>query len=434
MYIKRRILDYLKKILEKEPAIILTGTRQVGKTTLMKKMEQDFKKESKETFYFDLELPSSLDLFSGGVEGFLEYLKAQGIDLKSNREGYIYIFIDEFQYISNAGKFLKALIDNFSSIKIIASGSSSVEVQKSMKESLVGRKRIINIFPLDFLEFLYFNNIKEAGYFEHISINEPMESPLQHIFERLFNQFVIWGGMPKVILEPDFEERRALLEEITSSYLQKDIKGLLGSENLMAFNNLMILLAEESSSIISTHSISKNLNLPRKELEKSLFILEHTFVNGLIRPFYKNKRKELSKSKKSIFYDNGIRNYLIKDFSDIKNRMDRGRLIESVVYNEIRKNFKKGMEIYYWRTQHQTEIDFVLRYDQKIIPVEVKAGSVKTVPRSIISFSATYKPRFAIIINKDNWKEIVINGLRVYFLPYFLASFIPSLIAVNDKT
>lgn len=431
IYIKRKILDYLKKIIEKEPAIILIGTRQTGKTTLMKKLEEDFNQESKKTFYFNLELPSSLSLFSTGVDGFLEYLRAQGITFDNNKSlEFVYVFIDEFQYISDAGRFFKALIDNFKQIKIIASGSSSVEIQKSLKESLVGRKRIINIFALDFLEFLYFNNIKEADYFEHhIDINKPLTSPLCNIFEQLFSQFVIWGGMPKVILEQDLQERRALLDEICSSYLQKDIKSLIGSENLTAFNKLMILLAEESSSVINIHSLSNNLSLQRKELERHLFILENTFVNYLINPFYTNKRRELSKSKKSVFYDNGIKNCIVKNFSDLKDRLDRGRLIESAVYNEIRKNLKPSMEILYWRTQHQTEVDFVIRYDEKIIPVEVKTGSVKLAPLSIISFGHQYNCPFVIVINKDNWCKEVVNGLNVYFLPVFLSSFLPSLVA-----
>lgn len=430
MYVKRKILNYLKKTLEKEAAIILIGTRQVGKTTLMKKMEEDFRQRLQRTLYFNLELPSSLNLFSAGVEGFLEYLRAQGITLNDNTSsGYIYIFIDEFQYINNAGKFLKALIDNFSLIKIVASGSSSVEIQKTLNESLVGRKRIISIFALDFLEFLYFNQIKETDYFENIDINKPLKKPLCDIFKQLFNQFVIWGGMPKVILEQDLEERRALLEEICSSYLQKDIKGLVGSENLTAFNKLMVLLAEESSSIISIHSLSNSLNLPRKDLERHLFILENTFVNYLANPFYTNKRKELSKSKKSIFYDNGIRNYLVKNLSDLKDRMDKGRLIESAVYNEMKKNLKAGMQICYWRTQHQTEIDFVLRCDEKIIPVEVKTGSIRSLPPSLMSFSHKYNCPFAVVVNQDNWNETVIGGLRVYFIPAFLSSFIPLLAA-----
>lgn len=430
MYIKRKILSYLKRTLEKEAAIILIGTRQVGKTTLMKKMEEDLKQASQKTLYFNLELPSSLDLFSAGVEGFLEYLKAQGINPDNNTASeYIYILIDEFQYIDNAGKFLKALVDNFRRIKIVASGSSSVEIQKSLKESLVGRKRIVEIFPLDFLEFLYFNQIKESEYFEKIDINKPLKKPLCDIFERLFNQFVIWGGMPKVILESNLQERRELLEEICSSYLQKDIKGLVGSENIAAFNKLMILLAEESSSIISTHSLSNSLDLQRKDLERHLFILENTFVNYLVSPFYTNKRKELSKSKKSFFYDNGIRNYLIKNLSELKNRMDKGRLIESAVYNEIRKNLKTGMQIYYWRTQHQTEVDFVLRYDENIIPVEVKGASMKTLPPALASFAHKYNSAFAIVVNKDNWARAAINGIKVYFIPFFLSPFIPSLVA-----
>ncbi|MBU1523283.1 MAG: ATP-binding protein [Candidatus Omnitrophota bacterium] len=426
MYIKRKILDYLKNTLKKEPAIILIGTRQVGKTTLIKKMEDDLRKESKSTLYFNLELPSSLELFSAGVEGFLEYLKAQGISLNSSFSEYIYIFIDEFQYINNAGKFLKALIDNFQQIKIVASGSSSVEIQKSLKESLVGRKRIINIYSLDFLEFLYFNQIKEAEYFENIKINQALSPALCSIFAQLFSQFLVWGGMPKVILEQDWQERRVLLEEISSSYLQKDIKGLIGSENLAAFNKLMILLAAESSSIMNLHSLSNILNLSRKELERHFFILDNTFVNYLISPFYANKRKELSKTKKSIFYDNGIGNYLLKNLSDFNNRMDKGRLLESAVYNEMRKNLISGMQIYYWRTQHQTEIDFVLGWDGKMIPLEVKAGPMRKLPHSLASFAHIYNCPFGIVVNNDNWQETVIGGLKVYFIPAFLSSFIPS--------
>lgn len=190
----------------------------------------------------------------------------------------------------------------------------------------------------------------------------------------------------------------------------------------------MILLAEDSSSIINIHSLSNNLGLPRKELERYLFILDNTFVNYLINPFYTNRRRELSKSKKSVFYDNGMKNCLGKNFSDLKNRLDRGRLIESAVYNEIRKNLKPGMEILYWRTQHQTEIDFVIRYDEKIIPVEVKTGSVKRAPASIISFGNQYNCPFVIVVNKDNWHKEVVNGLNIYFFPVFLSSFLPSLI------
>lgn len=429
MYIKREILEYLKATLNKEPCLILTGSRQVGKTTLIKKIEEDLKKEDQKTYYFNLELPSHLSLFSHGPEGFLEYLTAQGVRLTTEPiQNYLYLFIDEFQYIPQAGKFLKAIIDNFPQIKTVASGSSSVEIQKSLQESLVGRKRVINIFPLNFVEFLRFQNLKEAAYFEEVNVIKPLSVPLRSIFVRLFEEFTVWGGMPKIILEPDPRERRALLEEICSSYLQKDIKGLVGSENLSAFNKLMVLLAEESSSLSNIHSLSNTLRLSRKELEKALFILENTFVNWLLNPFYTNKRKELSREKKTVFYDNGIRNCLLNNFSPFDQRLDKGRLQESAVYNELKKSLKPGMEILYWRTQHQTEIDFILRSDEKVIPIEVKSGSLQKVPASVSSFVKQYQSPFAVVINKDNWTEVSTNGFKVYFLPAFVTSLIPSLL------
>jgi len=431
MYIKRKIYDYLKSVLDKEGAIVLIGTRQVGKSTLMRRMEEEFRLANKRTFYFDLEMSSALSIFSGGAEGFFEYLKAQGIGFDiSDTSQYIYVFIDEFQYIVNGGKFLKILIDNFRKIKIIASGSSSVEIQKSLIESSVGRKRLINIFALDFSEHLYFSNVKEADFFENIDINKPLSKPLCDKFRQLFDRFIIWGGMPKVALESDLEERRAILEEICSAYLQKDVKALLGSENLVAFNKLMILLAEESSLIINTHSLSGATGSPRKELEKYLFVLENTFVNYLAAPFFTNKRKELSKSKKSVFYDNGMRNHLIGNLSGIENRMqmDAGRLVETAVYNEMRKNARIGMHLLYWRTQRQTEVDFVLKYDEKTVPIEIKAGSAEKPPLSLLSFASSYNCPFGVVVNKDNWNVITHNGLKVYFIPAFLSSFIPSLL------
>ncbi|MFH1714914.1 MAG: ATP-binding protein [Elusimicrobiota bacterium] len=428
MYIKRNKLAYLKKTIAKEPAIILIGTRQVGKTTLMKKLEQDLKNEEQNTFFFNLELPSALNIFSSGVESFVEYLKIHE-NKKNANNAFIYIFIDEFQYIPKAGKFFKALIDNYPQFKIVASGSSSIEIQQSLQESLVGRKRIIKIFPLDFHEFLNFRNLKEADYYEDIDIQKPIPKNICEIFNNEFSEFVIWGGMPKTILENDFEERKYLLEEICSSYLQKDIKGLLGAENLGNFNKLMILLSQESSTILSTHSLSNDLNIKRSNLENHLFILENTFVNFQIAPFFKNKRKELSKSKKTIFYDTGIRNNLIKDFSSLESRIDKGILIETAVFNEIIKNMHPAMEIYYWRTQHQTEIDIIIKHNNALIPIEIKFGDKDNIPPSLLSFAGEYKSPFVIVINKSTWKELNIKGTRVFFVPAFLSSYIPSFIS-----
>lgn len=135
------------------------------------------------------------------------------------------------------------------------------------------------------------------------------------------------------------------------------------------------------------------------------------------------KERNYPKQKKSIFYDNGIGNYLLKNLSDFNNRMDKGRLLESAVYNEMRKNLISGMQIYYWRTQHQTEIDFVLGWDGKMIPLEVKAGPMRKLPPSLASFAHIYDCPFGIVVNKDNWQETVIGGVESLFYPCFFIFF-----------
>lgn len=148
-------------------------------------------------------------------------------------------------------------------------------------------------------------------------------------------------------------------------------------------------------------------------------------MNFLIQPFFTNKRKELSKAPKTVFYDNGIRNFLINNMAPVDGRTDKGFMFETTVFNELKKNVPSGMQVQYWRTQHQTEVDFVLRYDQHKIPVEVKAGTTENAPRALMSFAASYGSKFAFVLNQDNWEVKQINDTKVYFLPHFCAGFLP---------
>ncbi len=427
IFYPRTAFLYLATLLEKESAVILMGPRQVGKTTLMKKLEEELRQGQKKVFYFNLELPHSLSLFAEGVSGFLQYLQSQGITLKPQQKEpeNLYLFIDEFHYIKEAGKFVKAMVDNFPSVKIIASGSSSVEIQKSLEESMVGRKRIVQLYPLDFSEYLYFCGAKEADYFQGLNLNTQMSSGVIQQLQNYFRNFLIWGGLPKPTLETDPMERRGLLDEVCSSYLQKDIKGLLGTENLIYFNSLMKILASETGCLANIHSLSNRLNVQRNTLEKHLFILEQTFVNYFVPPYFRNIRKEISKLKKSYFYDVGIRNYLISNMSSIGDRADAGELVETVSYNEIKKNLPYGMKIYYWRTQHQTEVDMVLQWDNHLIPIEVKSFSHASIPLAVQSFISLYQSPFAIVMNESMYTRKMVDKIPVYFFPYLLACYVP---------
>lgn len=429
MHYPRVIFNKVYELSQKDQAVILIGTRQVGKTVLMRMLEKRLQDDGKVVFFFDLELPSNLQVFGNGVDGFIQFLQAKGVEVNKDVEDYIFVFIDEFHYIENAGSFIKAICDNFPKIHIVASGSSSVEVQKNLKESSVGRKRIIQVFPLTFREFLTFKEKKEGDVLEKdFSVEKPILEPLHATFSNLFFEFLIWGGMPRSVIERDTEERRAQLDEIVSSYLQKDIKALVGGENVIRFNELMQVLASETATAVNMHSLSNILRMNIRELEKHLYILKHTFVNYFIAPFYTNKRKELSKMTKSYFYDTGVRNFLINNMSSERIRGDIGRLMETAVYNELNKNLKLGQKIYYWRTIHQTEVDIVLERDNKFIPVEVKSSPCKHIPKAIMSFIEAYPCKSAVIVNSTIWSIEKYKNIPVYFIPPYCTFCIPALL------
>ena len=431
MYKNRKILQSIQNLLQKSPAIILVGARQVGKTSIMKALQLNLEEENNKTLYFDMEFPSNLEIFSHGVENFLQYLKSINLDPYNNIEKNIYIFLDEFQYIPDAGKLIKLVADNFQHLKIIASGSSSVDIQKAMKESSVGRKRIINIYPIDFSEYLYFLDKKEASFFRDISIKGSLSPSIIQNLNNEFYEFLIWGGMPQVVLTKDVQEKIEMLEEICSSYILKDIKGLVGIQNISIFNNFMRILAQESSSIFNLNSLANTLKVSRNILEEYLFILESTFVSFQFNPFFTNKRKELSKAKKNIFYDSGMRNFLIKNTSNFAMRQDKGYLTETVVYNEIIKNIKTGMYLYYWRTLHQTEVDLVIQKDSTLVPIEIKSGDIIRAPKALISFAKQYKSQYAFVVNNSIYKTEICDGVKIIFLPLFMVSKIPAYI--GDK-
>ncbi len=420
--ISRELYDHSLK----EQGVILIGSRQVGKTTLLLELEQRLREEGIKTIYYNLELPSDLDKFSYGVEPFIDSLAIQGVDIKRARgKDRLYILIDEFHYIPRAGHFLKAIFDVFTGIQIIATGSSSPEIQKSLKESLVGRKLIKKIYPLDFEEFLYFKSGGEER-LEKIDLNKPHLEVKMKELAKIFDEFLLWGGMPRCVLENDIEERRNQLEEIVSSYLQKDIKGLLGIDRIAHFNNLLKLLASQTGNLLNIEEVSNTLKTPRSRIEDELFILENTFVNYRVPPLFSNKRKEVSHAHKTFFYDNGIRNQILNNFSTLIGRVDAGSIIENAIFNELLKNIKTSQELYFWRTLHQTEIDFVLYKDGDYIPVEVKSGRVNAIPPSIKSFLREYPCEAGVVFNRDIWKCEKYENKIVYFLPLYTACFLPS--------
>ncbi len=382
--IKRLILKKLEKEIGQPEINILLGPRQVGKTTLLLELERAARKEGHETYFFDLEQPQILAEFNRSDAEIIRKIKGAGQ----------VVFIDEFQYLQNASKIFKAIYDSRSRIKLICSGSSSIEIHKHLKESLAGRRLLFRIYPLEYFE------IKSAG----------RDVSLEGYFR--------FGGMP-VLTHANTEERKIqILTELLGAYILKDIKSLVKEENIRAFNHLLYLLAEHQGSVISVHSLAGEVSMSSKAVNRYLDILEETFVNFRVSSYSNNLGNELKKSCKTYLYDLGVRNAILKDFSVLKERSDKGVILESFVFLRLKVVLKPNMEIKFWRTKDGDEVDFILLKDRTPFPIEVKSRlEGLEIPKGLKRFLARYpRTKTAFVINENQSGRVESGSCEIHFV------------------
>lgn len=377
MKINRSIFNDLSSEMSKPEVLILLGARQVGKSTLMEGLELLAKKEQRAFKSFNLELPNDLLYFSKSEAEIFDSLTEVSNSI---------IFIDEFHYLKNASKIFKAIFDSKKGIKIVVSGSSSLEIHKHLKESLAGRRKIFRIYPLTWSE-----RSQTTG---------------------SFNDYVVYGGMPGLVHLGETEEKIEYLAQLIQAYILKDIRGLIKEENVRAFNHILFFLAENQGQVISTSSLAREVKMTSKTIENYLEILEQTFVVYGLHSYSNKLSNELKKSRKYYFYDNGIRNSLVKDFKKIGKRDDAGFLYEACVFLELHKRLKANIELRFWRTKQGDEVDFIWLKDRLPIPIEVKTTFTEgKLPKGLLKFLRNYpKSPYGVILNSKESKDLEFEG------------------------
>ena len=326
--IERTIFKELASHLSKPEITLLLGARQTGKTTLLKELEQFLvadKEIAKENiFYFNLDILSDLEKLQNQTD-FINFLKEQIRDKQK-----IYVLVDEAQKVNNPGAFFKGVYDLELPIKLILTGSASLEIKAKIIESMAGRKRIFKVFPFSFEEFL---KTKKDDRFLIKALNLRSRSQISsnQLKEYLF-EHLNYGGYPRVVLVRGAEEKRKTLDEIFSSFVEKDIIGLLGVDMQESFGlvNLLALLARQIGSLINLEEISSTLKLKRKTVERFIYYLEEIFIVKKLTPFYTNIRKEVTKMPKIYFLDLGIKNFCQKTFQEFSIRQDKGQTLENL--------------------------------------------------------------------------------------------------------
>ena len=408
--IKRQILPDILKHLSAPEITLITGARQVGKTTLMNEVKSILEKQKKKTLYFNLDFETDFFYFESQEK------LMQKIELElGEHKGYI--FIDEIQRKENAGLFLKGLFDRSKRYKFIVSGSGSVELKEKIHESLTGRKRIFELSTITFWEFL---NYKTGHKYEN-----KMTSFFDLEKERInliLNEYLAYGGYPRIVTEPLRQEKILIINEIFDSYLKKDIVYLLRVDRPDIFIKFIRLLAHYCGSIINYSKLASDVGISVPTLKKYLWYAENTFIIKTVHPFFKNKRKEITKSPTIYFNDLGLSNFALNQFGNETVTLNSGFSFQNLVFLILDEIFhNRFYSIHYWRTTDKAEVDFVIDCGDQIIPVEVKFSQLKTdrISRSYRNFIETYHPHKGYVVNLNYEKKIRINKTLIKFIPFY---------------
>ncbi|HBD08125.1 MAG TPA: hypothetical protein DCZ69_07660 [Syntrophobacteraceae bacterium] len=390
--IKRTVIDDITRFISTRDIIVIHGARQVGKTSILTFLQEYLIANGELTLYIDLEDSRFVSLLDKGVDEFITYLAEQGFSQKNLNESSkkLFVMIDEIQYLANPSSFLKLLADHHPYLKVIVSGSSSFEMKSKFKDSLVGRTINFEIYPLSFQEFLTFKGVAFTPA-DHFTKKKSAE------LQRLFTEFALYGGYPKIVLTQEIDIKEKYLQQIIDTYVRKDIRDLADIKDINKFNRLLEILSSQSSNLLNVSELCATCSLSRETVERYLFLLEQTYILRLVRPFARNLRSELTKTPKIFFYDTGLLQMLwLKQLQ----KEIIGAVFETSIFTELIK--RHGTDnVFYWRTQDKQEIDFILRSGKDVTPLETKMSFPRAVPAAILSFNEKYKPKDYWVISLD---------------------------------
>lgn len=374
--INRKLRQIIEQRLFRRKIIVLTGPRQVGKTTLLKMLMSDTKAK---TLFWNCDEPDIRQKLSNPTSTQL------GTDIGNSE----LILIDEAQRVKNIGITLKLLIDNFPQKQIIVTGSSALELSDFISEPLTGRKYEYNMYPFSSEELID----------NHGDIEE----------RRLLERRIIYGTYPDVVNYPG--EEKEILTNLTSSYLYKDIFAFQDVRKPEIIEQILQALALQIGSEVSFNELGKLLGLNSQTIQRYIDLLEKSFVIFHLRSFSRNIRNELKKSRKIYFYDNGIRNAILGDFKQLNLRSDIGALWENYLVSERMKHNSYSLfygKSYFWRTQQQQEIDYLEDIDGILNTYEFKWSNTKH-PKITDTFAKNYPNHTYKVVNPDNY-QLFIKG------------------------
>lgn len=375
MYIAQKQLENLGKALAPGKAVVIYGARRTGKTTLVRHFLQG--------------VDEPYLLVSGEDITVQSYLTSQSIEQLSAFVGANRLLVvDEAQKVPNIGVNLKLIVDHIPGIRVIATGSSSFDLARSVGEPLTGRKTTLKLFPLAQLEI--------ARIEQRHQTDANLESRL------------VYGSYPEVVLTNDNRAREQYLREIVASYLYKDVLELDGIRHAAKISRLLQMIALQVGKEVSYTELGTGLGMSKNTVERYLDLLEKAFVIQKLPGFSRNLRSEVTKNCRYYFLDNGIRNALLNNFNPLALRNDTGELWENyLILERIKRQeyLQEQANTYFWRTYRQKEIDFIEERQGKLYGYEMKWGTAGGKPPK--EWLEGYPDATWQVVNRRNYLELI---------------------------
>jgi predicted AAA+ superfamily ATPase len=375
---KRIIENSLVKRIGSGKAVIITGPRQVGKTTLVKQSLKD-----KSYLFLDGDDPKTrAELTNPNTEEIRSLIGTHQI-----------VFIDEAQRIENIGLTMKIITDQFKDVQLIASGSSAFELMNKLNEPLTGRKWEYHLFPISYEEL------------------ESKEGVLNA--KKKLENLLLFGMYPDVLNNPGDE--REVLTNLTESYLFKDLLSYNGIRKAKVLENLLRALAFQVGNEVSFNELSKLVGVDKNTVASYIKLLEMSYVVFSLSSFSRNLRKEIKHNQKIYFYDNGVRNAIIQNFNPLEFRNDIGALWENFLISERMKLNAYNQTYakpYFWRTVDQQEIDYIEEKDGVISAFEFKWKAAKNI-KTPLAFVKAYNTQ-TTLIDSENYRKFVLSELTAF--------------------
>ncbi len=376
-YIARELSEIIKNKLQKNKVLVIIGARRVGKTVLANHLLE--------------EINEPVLILNGEDINVHDKLAKRSLENYKHILGsYKTLFIDEAQKIPEIGAKLKLMVDGIEDLKIIVTGSSSLDINQKTGEPLTGRKYTYKLYALSEREY---------------SKIEDNVSKIDRISERL-----VFGNYPELLQLPNRKDKIDYLNEMVSSYLLKDILIYENIKNSQKIFNLLRLVAFQIGAEVSLQELGKQLSISKNTVEKYLDLLTQIFILHKVEGFSKNLRKEITKSSRWYFFDNGIRNAVVSNFNALESRNDTGQLWENYMISE-RIKYQEYMRLhsnnYFWRTYDQQEIDWVEERDGALFGYELKWKETKV--KIPTQWTKAYPEAQFNIINVNNYESWLLD-------------------------